>query len=422
MVLDKNWGDVEVQIDKDTIEYIQLKNITIGGTTFDGFGSKLGVAEPSDVNINIKGFNSTVDMGFYVKLWLGDLHGTVSLDITDASLDVSTEWSNVAGAPQMSIKSCNFDIGNVSYKTDAPWTYNWIIKLLLPMGIKEAVKIVNSEVGKLSPIINTALAGLNYNVDLGDDITADLHLITGPAISSNNYIYGGLNATIYNSKDPYNPGYTPETLSTTFSSSVDLHIADYVPSMVIAMGRDLSYSYLNANLTTTTAAIVLPQLEDTYGADKVLKVELALDQTQPLPYFSSNNNTVTFDPPVSLDVVMSVETSPGNFTEAITLRVPVHMTVTGKLVYQFKLEGSIQDLMIKGIQVVDANLNTPVDPTEMETLLNDVLPLALNYVNEKLAGGLNLLTYLPSLAAIFIQQGTLTWPKGEIDLGIMLNP
>ena len=99
MVLDKNWGDVEVQIDKDTIEYIQLKNITIGGTTFDGFGSKLGVAEPSDVNLNIKGFNSTVDMGFYVKLWLGDLHGTVSLDITDASLDVSTEWSNVAGAP-----------------------------------------------------------------------------------------------------------------------------------------------------------------------------------------------------------------------------------------------------------------------------------------------------------------------------------
>lgn len=71
---------------------------------------------------------------------------------------------------------------------------------------------------------------------------------------------------------------------------------------------------------------------------------------------------------------------------------------------------------------MDANLNTPVDPTEMETLLNDVLPLALNYVNEKLAGGLNLLTYLPSLAAIFIQQGTLTWPKGEIDLGIMLNP
>ena len=147
------------------------------------------------------------------------------------------------------------------------------------MGIKEAVKIVNTEVAKLSPIINSALSGLDYNVDLGNDVAADLHLIQGPSVTTNGYIYGGLNATIYNSSEPYNPGYTPETLSTNFDSSVDLHIADYVPSMVIAMFKDLSYDYLNTNFTTTTAAIVLPQLEDTYGSDKVLKVGLDLDQS-----------------------------------------------------------------------------------------------------------------------------------------------
>lgn len=258
MIIDKNWGDVKVDVHKDTIEWIQMTNITISNTAFDGFGSKISLEEPSNLNLDLKGFNSTVNFLFEVKLWLGSLSGNLTLDISDASLAVGTSMWNDDGALQLNITNCHFDIGTVKPDVDASWTYEWILKLLLPSAISEVVKLVNSDIYKIVPALNKKLAGLDYKVAIMEDIMADLHVTHGPAISKDGYIYAGLNSTVYNSSEPYNPGYTPETLGTTFGSSVALHISDYVPSVMIAMFKDFTYDYFNANLTTSEAAIVLP--------------------------------------------------------------------------------------------------------------------------------------------------------------------
>lgn len=90
--------------------------------------------------------------------------------------------TNSAGIPQVEITSCTFDIGKVTPHVSASWTYEWILKLLLPTAIKEVVHLVNSEVYKLNPVLNSKLAGLNYNPVLADKFAADLHLVTGPTI------------------------------------------------------------------------------------------------------------------------------------------------------------------------------------------------------------------------------------------------
>jgi len=98
MIVDKNWGDVHVDIHKDTIEYIQLTNVTISNTAFDGFGSKVDLVAPSDINLDIKGLNSTVNFLFEAKLWLGHIKANLTIDITDANLAVGAALWNDEGA------------------------------------------------------------------------------------------------------------------------------------------------------------------------------------------------------------------------------------------------------------------------------------------------------------------------------------
>jgi hypothetical protein len=222
----KDYGSFNADIHKWPLESMSFTNFTLGFTLFDHANSGATISDPADLAIKIAGINSTISFGYEVKLWLGHLKGSAKFLIKNADISAKAAFSEVDGAPQLSIPDVDVSLGDFTAELEG----GWFERKLVDIGIGYIKKHINSILAKvvkgMEPGINASLKKLPLDLKITDDMAINLHLVSGPAISGK-YLYAGLDGTVYNPSGGKTK-LTPSAMPTAFQYSLDLLVGQYV--------------------------------------------------------------------------------------------------------------------------------------------------------------------------------------------------
>jgi hypothetical protein len=175
----------------------------------------------------------------------------------------------------------SFDKGKVTKTVTSAWYQKWIIELatdiVLDMLNKEVTKVLSG----LGPLINSKLM-VSYLVNVTDNMFIDLFVMNGPLIQGP-YMWAGLNGTVFDAKHPVPSVWKPEEMPDTFDYDVNAYVGAYVPNQIASLFYDETFEVINGNLTTTVLAIVMPELVDKYGLNRVLGLDIGFNTTTTYP-------------------------------------------------------------------------------------------------------------------------------------------
>lgn len=397
----------------------ELTNINITQISVDYVSSVFSFQSPNMLTYDIYDLYVFGTLGYSLNVGGFPLTpGNANLTVSGTNATVSLILSAENGSPQIAITNVALAIGTVDFETSLPAEFNEIINEVIAGQIANLTKLVPSLVAGFEPAINQALAGLDLKIALpSTDVAIDLGLASDPQIIDDTLLIVGLDGTVYQNGTPVPAGASvsipPQGI---LSEGVQIGVTDVVVnSLLTPLWPLFNYSlatlpgFMNAEMTTDTAASILPELQEAFG--KGLPVKLNIRSGGPISY--NTNGDLNVNAHVLIDV--SVQTGLFHWTLGATFAAKLDLVVAAD-VQNNVASASIKTCKLASISVVHSFIGT-IAVKALEPALLLAIKLSIPKINAELKS-INI--PLPMGIGSFIQTDDVKIGTGYILAGLEL--
>lgn len=336
-----NYGNYTTSVKYSIFDlHITITDITLKSVTYDAASTGVALVSPNFIIVTLAGIAANGQANYQTKMGLVDLSGVAIVEANDISAVVNvTVTATSDGLPQLTVNSATSSIGSVTVSSSLPSDLNSFINSEINKQLSSLQASIPSLIEKYVPQVNSMLAALNPVVSIPNSVLeVNLALSSDPMVVNNNYIAGGIDATVFNMNtgepnSEANPGLPYRSqLSEGFQGLV----SDYAITQALVSVASL-YTYtltslppsVSFPLDTDTLAILISSITTVYGSAQPVNLKFYYNTTLPAPTFSTVSGVATVSGTVNMDILVNPNSQ--GWTNAVTLEVAFSVSGTAAL-------------------------------------------------------------------------------------------
>ncbi len=365
---------------------LHLTDINITSVSLDYASSVFTLQSPDQITYTIVDLEVDVTLGYDIKFGLIHMSpgkATASVDKTNATISVAL--SELQGKPQIAFKSADLVLGGIVIDTQLPKEINDLLNSEVKKQVASLSKSLPDLLTANEPKINALLAGLDLVIKCPvEPMAVDLSLYSSPVVFNDSTLIVGLDGTVLAGGQAVpGPAAVPIEVNAVVTEGLQVAVADYVVNAVLQP----VWSMINLNLTelpsplgaltTTSLALVVPQLKWKYGSAPVMLNVY----TTPSSFINYWTNAGVINLNASANVDFWVY-SRSNWSNALTLTLNFLVQATGHITNNV---ASATIKTAKLVKVVQGNsLVGNINTTLMINLINSLAGAMVSELNPSL--------------------------------------
>jgi LBP / BPI / CETP family, C-terminal domain len=361
--------------------FILFKNIKMTGLSVSDY--EINYLEPNAIDITIDNINFVLEFSWeYVNSHVSD-SGKGKIKVTSMAVFLETVLSN-ANTIQISPGDIQVNIPNLDVSLVQPNSVNsdWVFKMFKKdIGDYISRYIINT----LNSTISAYDAGDMYGVIAGYDIAFNYSLSKPLYVFPDLIQAESLGIFIQPSAPNYNPPIPTGSLPVTSGiEGIQMVLTDYTAnslSYTAHKGNYLNINISNSNLppdfpfplTTTTVALIIPGIVQTYGFNKDINVTCSFKEPPVVRFL----NTTEFNADVSINGYMQC----GVYIETVKAFLFGLQLSGGARLYldNWKLKGQISRAEVEKIDVIESSMD--IDTLTLKNTVNAALTAYIASLN-----------------------------------------
>lgn len=395
---------------------LRMTDINITSVSLNYAESLFALESPDLITYTIVDLEVNVTLGYDIKVSLMSFKGNASAVVSNTNATVTVALSELQGKPQIAFKSAALVIGDLLIETQLPKEINDLLNDEVKKHVASLSKSLPNLLAANEPKLNALLASLDLVIKCPvQPFAVDLSLYSNPLVLDNSTLVMGLLGTVLVEGQAV-PGPTAVSMdvNAVVSEGLQVGISDYVVNAVLQpiwSTINLNVTELPSplgNLTTTSLALMVPQLKWKYGnAPALLNV-----YTTPTSYVNywTHAGLLNLNGSASVDFWVYTQS---NWVKALTLTMDFGVQAAAHITNNI---GSATIKTVKLVKIVQAN--SQIGTVNTALLMNLVNSLAGAMVSELNPTLQNYVINLPDNAGDFVNTDDVKAATGYIVVGV----
>lgn len=395
---------------------LRLTDINITSVSLNYVGSLFALQDPDLITYNIEDLEVNVTLGYDIKFGLIHLSpGKATAVVSNTNATVTVALSELKGKPQIAFESASLVLGDILIETQLPKEFNDMLNSEVKKQVANLSKSLPNLLAANEPKINALLGSLDLVIKCPvEPLAIDLSLYSSPAVNDSTLVVGLSGTVLAGGQAIPGPAAVPMEVNAVVTEGLQAGLSDYVVNAVLQpvwSMVNLNVTELPSplgNLTTTTLALVVPQLKWKYGNAPVL-LNVYTTPTSYINYWTNAGN-INLNGSASVDFWVY---SQSNWAKALTLAMDFSVQATAHIT------NNVASATIKTVKLVKvAQSNSQIGTVNTALLINLINSLAGAMVIELNPKLQNYAINLPDGAGYFVNTDDVKIASGYIIAGV----
>ena len=365
---------------------LRLTDINITSVSLDYPSSVFTLQSPDQITYTIVDLQVDVTLGYDIKFGLIHLKpGKATATVTNTNATISVTLSELQGKPQIAFKSADLVLGDIVIETELPREFNDLLNSEVKKQVASLSKSLPGLLSANEPKINALLAGLDLVIKCPvEPLAVDLSLYASPVVFNDSTLIVGLDGTVLAGGQAVpGPAAVPIEVNAVVTEGLQVAVADYVVNAVLQPVWSMINLNLTelpsplGNLTTTSLALVVPQLKWKYGSAPVM-LNVYTTPSNFINYWT-NAGVINLNASANVDFWVY---SKSNWSNVLTLTLDILVQATGQITNNVASATIKTAKLVKVVQghSLVGNINTAL----MMNLINSLAGAMVSELNPSL--------------------------------------